>query len=447
MDRLRKPGFERLETKRCLAAVSFVRHELDIDALIAVAGDFDSDGDLDLVTVAGDSNEQEATTRIALHKNIDGRGNFGSAQLVDSSLGDANFVATIIAADLDNDADLDIVQVVSSSSRGPAAGIYWYENLDGKGTFGGPATIATVFRGSVSIADLDNDGDVDLLHSSGWYENKLEASRFVEHTTADGTRSALATDIDRDGDLDLVSTVGKDELRACLFHLHENRSENKGFSAPRVIGNWQNTGSCEIYAADLDGDEDADFVATSLSLGQVAWFENDGKAGISEATVISTETAEYHSVFISDLTGDSRPDILVNAWEWLYRPRWYENTPEEIIVEHSFPRVSDADWATNHFQVTDIADINGDGWPDLVARASGWNVAPRVVWLENRLTGDVNGDGEVAFNDYLELSRNFGNTNAFWADGDLTGDGTVAFDDFLILADGYGNSRLKATKI
>ena len=47
---------------------------------------------------------------------------------------------------------------------------------------------------------------------------------------------------------------------------------------------------------------------------------------------------------------------------------------------------------------------------------------------------DLDGDGTPgAFGDYLKLSTNFGMTGATPADGDLDGDGVVAFADFLLL--------------
>ena len=52
------------------------------------------------------------------------------------------------------------------------------------------------------------------------------------------------------------------------------------------------------------------------------------------------------------------------------------------------------------------------------------------------LGGDVDGDGEVQFNDFLEVATNFGSA-ADWTQGDLTGDGMVGFDDFLILSTNF----------
>lgn len=54
------------------------------------------------------------------------------------------------------------------------------------------------------------------------------------------------------------------------------------------------------------------------------------------------------------------------------------------------------------------------------------------------LPGDIDGDGSVAFADFLILSNNFGTMVDANMDGDLDGDGNVAFADFLILSDNFG---------
>ena len=58
-----------------------------------------------------------------------------------------------------------------------------------------------------------------------------------------------------------------------------------------------------------------------------------------------------------------------------------------------------------------------------------------------RLPGDVDGDGEVAFEDFLILSENFGTDVERYTLGDLNGDGTVQFPDFLILSGNFGQTR------
>lgn len=81
--------------------------------------------------------------------------------------------SSVSTADLDGDGDLDIVSASRTDGR-----IVWFENTDGAGTFAVGADIAVFSSaGPVVAADLDNDGDMDLVvFDQGefqlvWYEN------------------------------------------------------------------------------------------------------------------------------------------------------------------------------------------------------------------------------------------------------------------------------------
>ena len=52
----------------------------------------------------------------------------------------------------------------------------------------------------------------------------------------------------------------------------------------------------------------------------------------------------------------------------------------------------------------------------------------------------ITADGEVAFEDFLTLSRNFGDEVVNHTLGDLDCDGTVSFPDFLTLSQNFGDS-------
>lgn len=54
--------------------------------------------------------------------------------------------------------------------------------------------------------------------------------------------------------------------------------------------------------------------------------------------------------------------------------------------------------------------------------------------------GDLDGDGEVSFADFLTLSSNFGLNVSSHAQGDIDCDGTVAFADFLTLSGNFGRN-------
>ena len=57
----------------------------------------------------------------------------------------------------------------------------------------------------------------------------------------------------------------------------------------------------------------------------------------------------------------------------------------------------------------------------------------------NALLGDLDGNNEVAFADFLKLSTNFGKHVNQYSDGDIDCDGVVGFSDFLELSSNFGN--------
>ena len=85
-------------------------------------------------------------------------------------------------------------------------------------------------------------------------------------------------------------------------------------------------------------------------------------------------------------------------------------------------------------------DCNGDGIID----AKDFECAciagdlQAILAATGLLEGDFNGDGSVAFDDFLRLSANFGDQVSSYIDGDVDCSGTVDFDDFSALAINFG---------
>ena len=86
---------------------------------------------------------------------------------------------SVYAADQDGDGDIDVLSASSGDDK-----IAWYENTDGAGGFGPQQVITTEADSARSVyaADLDGDGDIDVMSASSrdskiaWYENLTPAS-------------------------------------------------------------------------------------------------------------------------------------------------------------------------------------------------------------------------------------------------------------------------------
>ena len=87
-------------------------------------------------------------------------------------------------------------------------------------------------------------------------------------------------------------------------------------------------------------------------------------------------------------------------------------------------------------------DCNGDGVVNANDLACAADIAERDLVLAalNTLPGDLNGNGDVAFADFLVLADNFGQSGVGYPAGDIDLEGTVAFADFLALADNFGKT-------
>ncbi len=181
--------------------------------------DLDGDGDPDVV-VGGDVVE-----RLAWFEN-DGAGDLSVVHTVDAGLEE---VAAIRAGDVDGDGDADLV-------FGATDRLAWLENLDGLGTFGAAVTIEAVQVHQVELVDTDRDGDLDVL-------SRAASLQLLNHANTDGLGAfapapqAVLTaagsqdgalgvaDLDRDGDPDVLGGGGAPGAIAGWY-------ENVGLASP-----------------------------------------------------------------------------------------------------------------------------------------------------------------------------------------------------------------------
>ncbi|HTH55354.1 MAG TPA: FG-GAP-like repeat-containing protein [Cyclobacteriaceae bacterium] len=126
----------------------------------AVWGDFDADGDPDLI-VSGEVYNSNAGT-LNYYKNTGGvLASIGTAGLT------AHYGTSITSGDYDNDGDLDIL-ITGFTSPYTSTNTDLYAN-DGTGYFTQVSNpgFDPVLAGEAKWADIDNDGDLDLILSGG----------------------------------------------------------------------------------------------------------------------------------------------------------------------------------------------------------------------------------------------------------------------------------------
>jgi len=372
----------------------------------AIPADLDADGDLDVVGTHGEDS-------IAWYENLDGTWMFDSERLIATDL---NFVATVIVADIDGDGDLDAV------STSPDDKMVWYENqtIHRSAYFPEETVISeseTDDPDSVFAADLDGDGDLDVLAASyawdriSWYENTDGAGTFgpqqVITTLIDRGNTAIAADVDRDGDLDVLSASFRDDKIAW----YEN-TDGEGAFGPQQRINGFNEGKqvSSVFAGDIDGDGDVDVFSTSINNDEVSWYENtDGAGTFGAQQIITREANGAYWVIGADLDRDGDLDA-VSASFWDDKIAWYENM--DGVGTFGAQRVIStlAGGAIRVF----AADLDGDGDLDVLSASSSNN---KIAWYENT-------DGDGTFGDERLITNSA--DGAFWvhaadfdADGDL----------------------------
>ena len=152
-------------------------------------------------------------------------------------------------------------------------------------------------------ADLDNDGDNDILVGcSGslelaWYEN-LGDGTFSFAIKVQNSESSVpcveAADLDGDGDLDVIAgSSGGDRLS-----WYENLGGADSFGVRQEITNLTNSPK-DVEAADLDGDGDIDLVSASRVDDEVAWYENLGGGSFGPQQILSDTAMEAEQVRLS----------------------------------------------------------------------------------------------------------------------------------------------------
>lgn len=272
------------------------------NSTVADFGDVDGDGDLDAI-VAGVLGED-----LLLN---DGAGGFTRANgqipppIVIPPLNKFDISADARFADVDGDDDLDILLAnenpFNPSTTGGDQNRLWVN--DGTGRFTDDTAARLPARadqtGAIVAGDLDDDGDLDLVVLNRGQDfvliNADGLGHFVDQTatrlpvTTDTSRGGHLADVDDDGDLDLL--VGNSRNEPAAYYANDGL----GRFSVRDLGHVPGTGEtiAGLVVVDLDDDGDLDvylpnagaFLAGHGFLGGPdRYFRNNGRGKFKERT-------------------------------------------------------------------------------------------------------------------------------------------------------------------
>ncbi len=403
------------------AAISTTINNVDTDFNAAnsiIAVDLDQDGDIDLV---GTANNADNTVDIEWWENDGTPRNGGwTEHNVDTDFNAAN---SIIAVDLDQDGDIDLVGTAVNADN--TVDIEWWEN-DGTPRNGGwtERNVDTDFNAANSIiaVDLDQDGDIDLVGTANnadntvdieWWENDGTPRNggWTEHnidTDFNAANSIIAVDLDQDGDIDVIGTANNADNTVDLAwwqNDEDRQSGNIGFATEHAIDDSFN-GANSVYAIDLDIDGDFDVLAVARLGDDITWWRNDGTpvdGGWTERVVDSDFDGAYGATAI-DLDADGDLDIVAVAFN-IDELAWWENNGSQSftknVIEGNF------NGASSLF----IIDLDTDGDLDIVATAA---LDDDLAWWEN--------NGSESFTKTTIDNNVNGANSVFCADLDNDGD-------------------------
>lgn len=327
-----------------------------------LAADLNGDGKSDLITTT--YNDSSINVRLG-----NGDGSFKNL----TSISTHAYPRDVHAGDFNGDGKIDLM----SANYDGSASVSVYIGA-GDGSFAGPVSYAAAGIAHVKVGDVNADGILDAVASTGGGMTVLIGNGngtfkagvgYVPGGGPDYYESTLA-DVDGDGDLDIAAS-GYAVSRVGVYLNNGNGTFNAQVSYSVLNPDG-------IAAADFNGDGKLDLVVGSKSEGTTNIFLGNGNGTFGARTSYSTP-GDPRSLAVGDFNGDGRKDVAVGL---------YTGDSFAVLLGNGNGSLAGATFNTSGDGVSGItaADINNDGVTDILTGFSNFNAGGVGVFLGNGIT-------------------------------------------------------------
>jgi hypothetical protein len=214
--------------------------------------------------------------------------------------------------DYDHDGVTDVVSF--SFGSGNPARVHLFRGL-GDGTLAPKTTIDTTLGNAASPSVRTINGVLEILVSEHF--GRLALIRFLDGTISISNiaagpgidTSSTFADIDGDGVADIVDVnAATDSSRESIFvtlaRADGTFRDRKQLSGPRHVAF-----PIKVRAADLDGDGRLDLVVSDFRATNLYYFRGDGAGDFGEGVAIDVG-GPVNDFELADVNGDGRPDLV-----------------------------------------------------------------------------------------------------------------------------------------
>ncbi len=357
--------------------------------------------------------------------------------------------------DIDADGDVDLfVGIGESLFGGPTSGITMaFRNIGSanKPIFNLDNTLSSGlpdagYNSYPSFADLDNDGDYDLLigrdlASLLYYKNTGTAyspiwtaanSVFAIVETSTYWKNPCLTDLDNDEDYDLIYGTADGNL---YYYQNTGTASSPSFILKsdffKIIKN--NGNGATVSIADFDNDGDYDFISGSWT-GKINYFKNTGSKYSpiftpSTASFTGLSVSSYSAPVFVDLDIDGDLDIVCGALNG--KLSYFVNNNNSFTTNTSlFANIS-----VSGFSYPAFGDLDFDGDYDLLLGAE----------TSGATTFYINNNGTFSSNSIFVQGISFpANTRPVFSDIDNDGDLDCIFgksNGEIVMYENIGDNR------